>query len=207
LTQDATGRQYRGLLVLENQKEQSDFLSFCAGIEHQEDPIWEDIPLSSRFEVGQTQISLRELRTLQVNDMLAVDRWYAVNQRLISKIRLVGYKDIHMVGEIDQDKIVVTEIKRNTMSQYERSGQESLSDVDNLDALEVTVTFDLGDISLPLKEVKKVQPGYTFTLDQPLEQSMVNVRANGGLIGTGQLVAVGEKLGIRIMKFAEHASE
>lgn len=70
-----------------------------------------------------------------------------------------------------------------------------------LDALPVRLEFELGQLSVALGELAALQPGYIFTLPQPVEGSNVTIRANGTVVGRGELVAVGETLGVRLLAF------
>ena len=71
----------------------------------------------------------------------------------------------------------------------------------SIDQVPVGLTFDLGRLEIGLAELESVQPGYVFQLDQPLESTAVRVRANGLTIAKGELVVVGEQLGIRLTEF------
>lgn len=65
-----------------------------------------------------------------------------------------------------------------------------------VDTLEVTTTFELERKTLTLAQIKMLQPGYVIELQQPLNQSVVRIFANGMPVGCGHLVAVGDNLGI-----------
>jgi type III secretion protein Q len=55
---------------------------------------------------------------------------------------------------------------------------------------------------LTLGELKTLKPGHVFELSQPLNRSAVRILAHGNVLGNGHLVAVGERLGVRISTFA-----
>jgi type III secretion protein Q len=76
-----------------------------------------------------------------------------------------------------------------------------------IDALEVRVTFELDERSMPLAQLKALKSGYVIELEQPLNQSTVQIRANGALVGQGHLIAVGNKLGVRVSRFSENGDE
>ena len=73
-----------------------------------------------------------------------------------------------------------------------------------LDGVPVTLHFDLGDRSIPLGELKALQVGQVLELDRPLSQP-VRIRANGALIGTGELVEIDGRLGVTIATLAAAA--
>ena len=72
----------------------------------------------------------------------------------------------------------------------------------HLDGLEVELRFEVGDVAVPLAELRAVKPGYVIELPQPLKQSEVRIVVNGNRIGTGTLIAVGNRLGVRVATFA-----
>jgi type III secretion system YscQ/HrcQ family protein len=67
----------------------------------------------------------------------------------------------------------------------------------NVGEIEVQLTFDVGDVTLTLKELEGMKEGYTLTTDRPVDE-VVNIRANGHLIGRGRLVKVENRLGVQI---------
>jgi type III secretion protein Q len=74
--------------------------------------------------------------------------------------------------------------------------------IDRLDALEVTLRFEVGDLSVSLGELKALRAGHVFDLGQPLNRGTVRILAHGNVLGKGFLVAVGERLGVRVSEFA-----
>jgi type III secretion system YscQ/HrcQ family protein len=67
----------------------------------------------------------------------------------------------------------------------------------NVGDIEVQLTFDVGDVTLTLRELEGMKEGYTLTTDRPVDE-VVSIRANGQLIGRGRLVKVEGRLGVQI---------
>ncbi|HEX7638620.1 MAG TPA: FliM/FliN family flagellar motor switch protein, partial [Burkholderiaceae bacterium] len=74
--------------------------------------------------------------------------------------------------------------------------------VDRLDSIEVTLRFEVGELSITLGELRNVRAGHVFELGQPLNRGPVRIVAHGNLLGKGTLVAVGDRLGVRVSEFA-----
>jgi type III secretion protein Q len=74
--------------------------------------------------------------------------------------------------------------------------------IDRLDALEVNLRFEVGDLSLSLGELRNIRAGHVFDLAQPLNRCPVRIVAHGNVLGKGHLVAVGDRLGVRVSEFA-----
>jgi type III secretion protein Q len=68
-----------------------------------------------------------------------------------------------------------------------------------LENLPVVLDFDVGTLRVPLAELALLKPGYVFQLPGRLENAQVVIRANGKRIGRGELVAVGDMLGVQLL--------
>ncbi|MEL6126678.1 MAG: type III secretion system cytoplasmic ring protein SctQ [Pseudomonadota bacterium] len=64
--------------------------------------------------------------------------------------------------------------------------------------LEVQVTFEIARFSLPVGALDGVGPGYVFTLPGDLTTGTLDIRAAGQRIGRGELVRVGDAIGVQI---------
>lgn len=67
-----------------------------------------------------------------------------------------------------------------------------------LDALSVDLTLVVGQLSLSLGELAALAPGYVFELPNQLEHAQVLIQSGGRTIGRGELVAVGDTLGVQL---------
>lgn len=65
--------------------------------------------------------------------------------------------------------------------------------------LPVQLAFDIGRIEIGVGDLASLQPGYVFALPAHLEGANVTIRANGRAAGRGEVVAVGETLGVRLL--------
>lgn len=72
-----------------------------------------------------------------------------------------------------------------------------LDEAASFDAIPVRLSFDLGEISLTLAELRALQPGQAIQLGHPLA-SAVRIRVNGALIGEGELVEIDGLLGVSV---------
>lgn len=67
--------------------------------------------------------------------------------------------------------------------------------------LPVEVAFEIGRMQLPLGKLAELQPGYVFQVPAQLEGANVTIRANGEAVGQGELVSVGDTLGVRLLSW------
>jgi type III secretion system YscQ/HrcQ family protein len=66
------------------------------------------------------------------------------------------------------------------------------------DALPIALRFEAGSVSLPLAQLASVRPGFVFELPHGLGQSSIRVFANGVAVGRGELVRIGDVVGVRL---------
>ena len=80
---------------------------------------------------------------------------------------------------------------------------QALEDSD-LENLPITLVFELGRTVLPLGEVKEFTPGAIVPLGGSAKAT-VDVIANGKRVGRGEIVRIGECLGVRLVRMCENA--
>lgn len=66
-----------------------------------------------------------------------------------------------------------------------------------VDSISVTLTFVLGRRRMTIGEYLRLQPGSIVTLD-PMADDMVEILANGKLIGRGAVNVKGERISVDI---------
>jgi flagellar motor switch protein FliN/FliY len=71
-----------------------------------------------------------------------------------------------------------------------------------IDDVEVEIEAFVGGTRMTVAELGALKPQSVVTLDAPLNQA-VELRLNGVVIGQGELVAVGDKFGVRLSEVAE----
>jgi type III secretion protein Q len=183
------------------------------------------LPITLNFVVGATLLSIGELRTIAPGDIIGIERWQSFGQALRC-VATTRDERITVTAKAVGTRIVIDSIEENPVTSTTRSDAaapgapastghapsaadtpQEEAKLTHLDALEVRVTFELDEQSMPLAELKALKSGYVIELDQPLNQSTVHIRANGALVGHGHLIAVGNKLGVRVSRFSENGNE
>jgi flagellar motor switch protein FliN/FliY len=77
------------------------------------------------------------------------------------------------------------------------AGLGTPADLHLLADVELTVTVELGRVRLPLRDLLRLQEGTVVELDR-LAGAPVDVLANGTPVARGDVVVVGDELGVRI---------
>jgi type III secretion protein Q len=177
--------------------------------------VWiERLPVPIAVRIGTTRLALGEMRGIGPGDILGIDDWHSQGSALVVRCTTgrtgPGWTALaegrRLVVQPGADRMDVSngahmeeQAPAAQPIQHPDAAQPPLS---RLDSLEVTLRFEVGDVAVPLAELRTVAPGYVFELPQPLKQSEVRIVANGNCIGTGTLIAVGNRLGVRITTFA-----
>ena len=161
-----------------------------------------DVTVRLAIGAGFAQLPLQEVDDLAPGDVILphspplaagkgwvalADRWSAAGD--LSGISLVLAERLHDTTEpimdIDNDS----------------SERAEVEDVE-LDDLPIKLVFEVGRCDMTLGAVRALGPGHVFALERDPAQS-VDIIANGRRIGTGQLVRVGERLGIRVLRLGQ----
>lgn len=83
------------------------------------------------------------------------------------------------------------------------SGTAALDDA-SIGNLPVRLVFELGRREVSLDELRDLGVGAPIPLDKPAT-SMVDILANGRRVGAGEMVLIGDQLGVRITRLNGHA--
>ncbi|WP_420873919.1 type III secretion system cytoplasmic ring protein SctQ [Paraburkholderia azotifigens] len=169
------------------------------------------LPVSLTFELGRTTLMARELADVEAGDIIAIEHWRTQGQNLLCAAYLSSAPAWEVLGKPSGNRIVVERIREmpleRTSSQDAARAQSAVSQdsaaqppqsARQFDGLSVELTFQLPSCTMPLGELGTLQPGGVIELEQGVNQSVIRIVANGTQIGTGHLIAVGQKLGVRV---------
>jgi type III secretion protein Q len=171
------------------------------------------VPLS--FCIGTTRLTQQELKGLQHGDIIAIECWKSAGTGLTCHATTRGTPGIRLNACVLGVAITIEQIQGTAVTAATPTPDQHASpgDEDNpaaalpLDSLEVTTSFELERRTLTLAQLKALRPGFVLELDQPLNQGVIRILANGTLVGHGHLIAVGNKLGVRVAELAPGAAQ
>jgi type III secretion protein Q len=157
------------------------------------------------FTVGTTSIRLREARAIERGDIVAVDGWCPSGSGLRVTAR-PGGRGPTLLGMAEGSSITLTQkelpMNADPLGHATEADAVDAAPIDRLDDMEVLLRFEVGDLTLTLGELRNLGPGHVFELPHPLNRSPVRILAHGNPLGRGHLVAVGDRLGVRVSEFA-----
>jgi type III secretion protein Q len=161
------------------------------------------IPVTVRLEIGKVRLTVAQFAQLETGDALRCATGDTLRP-LPVRLRVAGLPDLDVGGSTAATQITITEVRNRVMKTDENPlPSEPGAPVLDVDSLPVTVAFDLGQRQMTIAELKALRSGCTLELDRSLDQSVVRLLANGAPFGSGQLVAVGEMLCVRITELAD----
>jgi len=173
---------------------------------------WLTLPLA--FELGRTPIRLQEISGIHRGDIISIEEWQSIGTGIVARLVLGHGHVTSLTALMDDNRITLQPWKEFSVSTTSPLASAP-TDTQNaasaalgrLDSMEVALRFEVGELSVSLRELRSIRPGHVFELTQPLNNSTVRIFAHGNMLGTGHLVAVGDRLGVRVVEFAPDAHE
>lgn len=176
---------------------------------------------SLAFVAGHTRLTLRQLASLGVGDAVLPDRWHpsrgetlvALGEALAATATTDRHKSTLKTPLRPAAEVPAAASGEAGMAQETTAAKGASKGAGNgaakgagqeagetgLDALSVTLTFELGRRTLGLGELKGIGAGHVFDLGLDPEQP-VDLVANGARIGHGEIVEIGERIGVRVVR-------
>ncbi len=153
----------------------------------------EKLPMPAGVVAGHMTLPLAELEQVGLHDVLLVD--------------VGGYMKSHecllwaggrALGRGILDK------RTFTLKQLNPAGAKTMGDAANatpVNELEIQMTFVVGESTLTVGELRTLAPGFVMELPGAAGDG-VTICANGRAIGKGELIEVGDRVGVRVTEFS-----
>jgi type III secretion protein Q len=97
---------------------------------------------------------------------------------------------------IDYQKPSIEELKKQPVLEKTTAAPGAIP----VEKMPIILTFETGRQKITLGELEKVKAGYTFECGNPVN-TPVTICANDTPIGTGELLDVDGRIGVRIIEF------
>ncbi|WBL81360.1 type III secretion system cytoplasmic ring protein SctQ [Bradyrhizobium xenonodulans] len=160
------------------------------------------LPLCLGFEIGTTPLPVALLSSLRPGDVILVQtNRLAVGEVLVALTNIAANADLAgrtatLRGRFAARHALGMETTMNEADDVKASSA-------TLDQIEVTLTFELGRRTVDLRTLRAMAPGHTFDLGRDPE-GPVDILANGRTIGSGEIVRIGDTLGVRATRLFLH---
>lgn len=164
------------------------------------------LPLAVRFVAGHTRLTLRQFESIEPGDAVLPDLWYPAR----GETRLTLGENLVAEARTDRHTSTLRTPFRpaaedpaasgvSVMAKDQAGGAAEARSEPGLDAVNVALTFELGRRTLGLGELKALGEGHVFDLGLDPE-SPIDLIANGARIGQGEIVEIGERIGVRVVR-------
>lgn len=158
---------------------------------------WTDsLNLGVIVEAGEVRLALRDLFAVAPRDILLLDTFHPATDSVVLRVaggpclraRYTGTRltieETLMTMELE-DRTVVTET----------TGTPRTHD---LKSIEVPVRLEIETLTMTVAQLGNLSPGYILETTRPLS-APVTLSVNGKAIGTGEILDVGGRIGVRIL--------
>lgn len=170
---------------------------------------FDTLPIPIAVRIGTTTVAIGDMRGIVPGDIISIEHWQSQAGGFLVRCG-TGRRGAHWTALAEGRRVTALQ-DLNVQNGAHMEATDTLgmphpdaapASLAQLDGLEVELRFEVGGVALPLAELRTVRTGFVFELPQPLRQSEVRIVANGVRIGTGTLIAVGNRLGVRVTTFA-----
>lgn len=153
-----------------------------------------DLPMPCRLLLGCSALPQAQARALRVGDVVLFhERWLAHDKDGTARLVLATQGQVGWRIALADDRVHLIEPWSLPVTAPAAAEDSPVA----LDAVPVTLSFDIGTLTLPLSELRQLAAGQSFDLGRPLAGA-VQVRANGALVGVGELVEIDGRLGVSL---------
>jgi type III secretion protein Q len=156
-----------------------------------------ELPLRMRIELAGVLMSLNGLRRLNVHDVLLPDEAIDADSPRL----LLRPDDRHVLRARLSADTLIAESSLEKIRMTASVADEPPGSPARIEDIDVRLTFDLGDKLMTVGTLAAVQPGQVLALDAALPR-LVAIRANGRLVGRGELVRLDDRIGVRVLELA-----
>jgi type III secretion protein Q len=163
------------------------------------DTIPANTPITVAFRAGAMLVRLRALRALAPGDVLIPDEPSLSRDEVL----VIAGGRLGALARIEDQAIRLQAALQPIRPAHLELGQ--MKDDANsmppdrtngLDEVEVALSFELGRLNVELHELKSIGPGYLFPLGRDPAHA-IDIIVNGRKIGQGEIVQIGETIGVR----------
>jgi type III secretion system YscQ/HrcQ family protein len=181
-----------------------DFFSQLAAVLVTRSPRAKRIPnaarLPLRIAVGSVSLSTREIAQSRPGDILILPVIGTLASLQCICLDHRG-KRFPLRAGIEGHNGRLTRYEEGAMMEERMGMKMADEEAGSLDNASIPVTVVIGEIELPVHVLGELEAGYVFELPMDVTQATVRLYTGSRNVGTGRLVAVGERLGVRLLEW------
>lgn len=152
------------------------------------------LPVRITHRLGTIDLTIAEAAALSPGDLV-------VMPDLPPERAVVAAEGLHFDLALAERGWRIQAIAPAALREPARGGQ-TLSDIPARERLAVTLQFDIGEASVPLADLETWQVGAVVPIGVPerADGVQVTVRANGTVVGSGDLVRIDDRIAVRLTR-------
>lgn len=203
LREQASGLCTRAALFPQDAAAFAGLARLCAGWPWQRAAGRAPWPLRCRLLLGSTRLAAWELGQLEVADVLFIEHPPPGRGRVRAALFFGQGETSAFLAQIEDREISIVDDNPSRQVMLDGDADDAApGEASLLDRVELTVRFWIGGRRFAWREIQALQAGSVVTLDHDVADAEVLLVVDGQRIGRGRLVAVGDKLGVRIASIA-----
>jgi type III secretion protein Q len=155
------------------------------------------LPIAMQICIGQTTLPIMQLRRLQVGGLVFIQQLLMDGEQTLqlrSPTHANRYWSIPAQLSTSSLTILGPAITMNDVALPQDTTYDELPDIEQLP---MKLTFDLGEQTMTLAHLRELNTGHTLALTRSLGDG-VTIRANGVVIGNGNLVDIDGRFGVLV---------
>lgn len=183
--------------------------SFAAHFSMQKPPLLSNkrlasLPAPLQLSIGSTTITAEEWQSVSVGDFVSLDRCtYSIEEERGTAILSIGRTPLFDV-RIKEGQVKLLEyalVQEESMTEENSQTQEEEKPLP-ADQIPISISVEVAHMTMPLEKVAQLKPGNLLDLGVPSKPD-VHLVTGGKRIAKGELVSLGETLGVKILKLGE----
>lgn len=163
------------------------------------------VPVPVSLEAGRMRLSVRELSSLEPDDVLLPETYPAREGRFVLRLCATARPRAFACSLAEGGVTILSVLnpEEGPMSDENNTAAEALpSEGVDTGELEVTLTFELERRLMTVRDVETLAPGYTFAFGGDA-LAPVTLYANGKSVGKGRLVDLNGTLGVQVISLGK----
>ncbi len=170
------------------------------------------IAVPGRLQIGEKHISLKTLESLRAgdvilralpNDMHRLLTGQATDAHAVVAWGHYGVRRLHAVATLQDNRFTL--IQDPIMSHDTPSSAPMFDNFDSpvpISHLDLPLKIEIDTVSLPVSQLSALRAGYVLELPTSVQDARLRLVTYGQTIGYGELVSVGDHLGVRLVQLS-----
>lgn len=158
--------------------------------------------LNINIIIGELTLSARSIKSLGLDDILIIKK--GSKEESISAEAYIQSKSFFKAS--CKNTIITIENKPEIKMESDLISDDSENLIENIEDLEVNLTFELGKTAMSLKMIKTLSQGHTFELENASEMP-VSIFAGKHLIAKAELLDIDGNIGARVKEIINGSSQ